>query len=256
MDDTQNRFTADHYAPRAQAYVESRDHSQGADLDQMEAVLREADAGAWRVLDLGCGGGHVSYRAAPLVAAVVACDVTPAMLEAVARAAADRGLGNITTRQAAAESLPFADADFDAVLCRFTAHHWAEVDRGLAEARRVLKPGGLAVFMDCVAPSDRAADTHLQTVELLRDASHVRDYSVAEWRRMLADAGFRIDGATARKLRMVFPTWTARTGVTPETARAIRAVQEAASAAVRAHFAIGPDGSFDLDTATLVARAA
>ncbi len=256
MDDAQNSFTADHYAPRAQAYVDSRDHSQGADLDEMEAVLRDAGAGAWRVLDLGCGGGHVSYRASAHAAQVVACDVTPAMLEAVARTAAARGLANIETRQAAAERLPFADASFDAVLCRFTAHHWADVEAGLREARRVLRSGGLAVFMDAVAAPDRAADTHLQAVELLRDASHVRDYAVAEWLAMLSRAGFAVERATRRKLRMVFPTWIARTGVPPETAAAIRTLQDGASASVRRHFAIGPDGSFDLDTATLVMRAA
>ena len=254
MSETQNSFTADHYAPRAQAYIDSRDHSQGADLDEMEEIIRGAGLG--RVLDLGCGGGHVSYRAAPHVGAVVACDVTPAMLEAVARTAAARGSGNIETRHAAAEALPFADADFDAVLCRFTAHHWATVEAGLREARRVLKPGGLAVFMDAVAPPDRAADSHLQTVELLRDASHVRDYSVAEWFAMLSRAGFAVERATRRKLRMVFPTWIARTAVPPATAAAIRALQEGASASVRTHFAIGEDGSFDLDTATLTARAA
>ncbi len=253
MSITQNSFTADQYTPRAQAYVDSRDHSQGADLDEMEDVIRGAGLG--RVLDLGCGGGHVSYRAAPHVDAVVACDVTPAMLEAVTRTAAARGLVNVETRQAAAEALPFADASFDAVLCRFTAHHWAEVEAGLREARRVLKPGGLAVFMDAVAPPGRAADTHLQAVELLRDASHVRDYSVAEWFAMLSAAGFAVERATRRKLRMVFPTWIARTAVPDDTAAAIRALQEGASAAVRAHFAIGDDGSFDLDTATLVARA-
>lgn len=253
MSDTQNSFTADHYAPRAQAYVDSRDHSHGADLDEMEDHIRGAGLG--RVLDLGCGGGHVSYRAAPHVGTVVACDVTPAMLEAVARTAAARGLDNVETRQAAAEALPFADAEFDAVLCRFTAHHWADVEPGLREARRVLKPGGLAVFMDVVAPPDRAADTHLQTVELLRDASHVRDYSLAEWLAMLSRAGFAVERATRRKLRMVFPTWIARTAVPPATAAVIRSVQDGASAAVRAHFAIGDDGSFDLDTATLVVRA-
>ena len=255
MTETQNDFTSDHYAPRAQAYVDSRDHSVGADLDEMEALLAAADPSAWRVLDLGCGGGHVSYRAAPHVREVVACDVTLAMLDAVARTAAERGLANVATRHAAAERLPFADGAFDAVLCRFTAHHWADVEAGLREARRAVKPGGLAVFMDAVAPPDRAADTHLQAVELMRDPSHVRDYSVAEWLAMLARAGFAAERVTRRKLRMVFPTWTARTAVPPDTAAAIRALQDSASAAVRVHFAIGPDGSFDLDTATLVARA-
>ena len=114
MSDTQNSFTADQYAPRAQAYVDSRDHSQGADLDEMEEVIRSAGLG--RVLDLGCGGGHVSYRAAPHVGAVVASDVTPAMLEAVARTAAARGLADSEARQAAGEALPFADASFGAEL--------------------------------------------------------------------------------------------------------------------------------------------
>lgn len=254
MSDAQNSFTAGHYAPRAQAYVESRDHSGGADLDEMEGCIR--GAGLRRVIDLGCGGGHVSYRAAPHVGTVAACDVTPAMLEAVARTAAERGLANVETRQAAAEALPFADAEFDAVLCRFTAHHWSDVEAGLREARRVVRPGGLAVFMDAVAPPDRAADSHLQAVELLRDPSHVRDYTVAEWLAMLDRAGFAAERVTRRKLRMVFPVWIARTDVPPATAAAIRNVQDGASAAVRAHFAIGADGSFDLDTATMVARAA
>lgn len=254
MDISQNDFTAGHYAPRAQDYVDSRDHSQGADLDQIEALLR--GAGLSRVLDLGCGGGHVSYRAAAHAGQVVACDVTPAMLEAVARTAAERGLGNVVTRQAAAERLPFADGEFDAVLCRFTAHHWSDWEAGLREARRVLKPGALAVFMDAVAPADRAADSHLQAVELLRDASHIRDYGVAEWLAALARAKFGIETVTCRKLRMVFPVWTARTRTPRLNADAVRALQDGASTTVREHFAIGADGSFDLDTATMVARAA
>ena len=42
MSDTQNSFTAGHYTPRAQAYVDSRDHSHGADLDEMEDCIRGA----------------------------------------------------------------------------------------------------------------------------------------------------------------------------------------------------------------------
>src|SRR6185312_3903729 len=74
-------FAATHYGPRAQDYVASAVHGSGADLDQIAATLQgHADA---RVLDLGCGGGHVGYRVAPLVREVVACDPTASMLEAV-----------------------------------------------------------------------------------------------------------------------------------------------------------------------------
>ena len=104
MTTSQHDFVATHYAPRAAAYVSSAVHSSGADLDQIEAFVRgEANA---RVLDLGCGGGHVSYRAAPHVREVVACDLTPDMLAQVKRTASERGLTNIVTQQAAAERLP------------------------------------------------------------------------------------------------------------------------------------------------------
>ncbi len=247
---SQTDFAAIHYAARAEDYVTSLVHRSGDDLDQMEALVRGWAPG--RVLDLGCGGGHVSYRAAAHAGAVVASDVTASMLEAVTRTAAERGLANITTQQAAAEHLPFADASFDAVLCRFTTHHWQAMEAGLREARRVLKPGGRFVFIDVIAPADPALDTHLQVVELLRDTSHVRDYTVAEWVGALSRSGFAVEGITARKLRMEFPVWIARTRTPATHADVIRAVQEAAPPSVRTHFAVGPDGSFDLDTATFV----
>ena len=226
-------------------------HSAGADLDQIEEAVR-GRAGA-RVLDLGCGGGHVSYRAAPHVATVVACDITADMLLAVERSAADRGLHNIETRQAAAESLPFPDGEFDIVLCRFTAHHWNDVEAGLREARRVLKRGGRAVFSDVAAPAHPLLDTHLQTLELLRDPSHVRNYTAAQWIGALARAGFTAQSLTARKLRMEFDVWTARTKTADVFVAALRALQSQASPAVRDHFGIDPQGSFDLDTLVIEA---
>ena len=254
MSTSQHAFAAEHYGSRAADYVASVVHATGDDLDQIEAEL--TGRGAARALDLGCGGGHVSYRAAPHVGEVVACDVTPGMLDAVARTAAERGLSNITVQQAPAEDLPFPDASFDVVLCRFTAHHWQDMEAGLREARRVLTQDGLAVFIDTIAPADRALDSHLQAVELLRDASHVRNYTVAELVTALARAGFGIDRLTMRRLRMEFPVWIARTRASALHAETIRSLQTGAPAIVRDRFAIGPDGSFDLESATIVARAA
>lgn len=254
MTSERHGFVAEQYAPRAQDYVTSAVHSAGADLDQMAGEL--AGMGEARVLDLGCGGGHVSYRAAPLVREVVACDVTASMLEAVAATARERGLSNIAVRQAPAEALPFAAGEFDAVLCRFTTHHWPGMDGGLREARRVLKPGGLAVFIDSVAPGEPVLDTHLQAVELLRDVSHVRNYSTAQWVDGLSRAGFALTSLTPRRLRMEFPVWIARTRTPAANADAIRSLQANGPDLVRRHFAVGEDGSFDLDVATFVARAA
>jgi ubiquinone/menaquinone biosynthesis C-methylase UbiE len=191
---SKTNFAAETYASRARDYVMSAVHSAGEDLDQIAAELQSWKVS--RVLDLGCGGGHVSYCAAPYVAEVVACDVTQSMLDAVAATAAERGLSNIATQQAPAENLPFEDGYFDAVLCRYTAHHWQDVERGLWEARRVLKPGGHAIFIDSVVPADRTLDTHMQAIELLRDASHVRNYSMAEWVSALGRSKSAINSVT------------------------------------------------------------
>ncbi len=249
MTQSHHGVVAENYGPRADAYVSSAVHAGGADLEQIEQALRgRSDA---RVLDLGCGGGHVSYRAAPHVAEVTAVDLTPEMLEAVTRTAAERGLTNIAARQAAAERLPFDDGRFDVVLCRFTAHHWRDFEAGLREARRVLAPGGTAIFIDCIAPAAAVLDTHLQVVEVLRDPSHVRNYTAAEWMAALARAGFAVRSLTPRRLRMEFPVWTARTRTPDLHAQAIRSLQRSAAAEVRNHFDITDDGSFLLDTLTL-----
>jgi SAM-dependent methyltransferase len=177
------------------------------------------------------------------------------MLALVKQTAGERGLTNVVVQQAPAERLPFADASFDIVLCRFTAHHWHNFEAGLREARRVLKPGGGALFADVISPAHPLLDTHLQTLEMLRDMSHVRNYSLAEWTASLARSGFSPTSLVQRKLRMDFPVWTARTNTPEPFVAALRLLQAQASAAVRAHFAIGPDGGFDLDTATIEAKA-
>jgi SAM-dependent methyltransferase len=250
---SQHEFVASHYAPRAAAYVNSVVHSTGADLDQIEAFVRgSADA---RTLDLGCGGGHVSYRAAPHVREVVACDLTPDMLAQVKRTAAEQGLGNIFTRQAAAETLPFEIGGFDLVLCRYSAHHWHNFEAGLREARRVLKNDGRAIFADGISPAHPLLDTHLQAIELLRDPSHVRNYNAAEWMASLARAGFSSIRIAPRRVRLEFMVWTQRTNTPEVYANAIRSLQAQASAPVREHFAIGQDGGFELDTLTIEAVA-
>jgi SAM-dependent methyltransferase len=251
MESAQQRLVVAQFAPRAAAYVESAVHAQGADLDQLEAILRAKPAP--RILDLGCGGGHVSLRVAAFAEHVTAYDLTEAMLTAVERQAAERGLTNISLRQGAAEALPFEAASFDMVVSRYSAHHWSDLDRALGEARRILAPGGRAIFMDAVAPPKPVLDTFLQTLELLRDPSHVRDYSIAEWRQALTSAGFAPGAVTQRKLRLDFASWIARIDTPEPHVAAIRSLQTMMAEDVRTYFEIEADGSFSIDTATFEA---
>ncbi len=244
----------DQFGPRAAAYVHSAVHAGGEDLDALEAMVRRQ--APQRALDLGAGGGHVAYRLAPHVSLVTACDLSADMLAAVATTARERRLPNIETCVAPAERLPFEDASFDFLACRFSAHHWRGFDAGLQQARRVLKSGSTAVFIDVAAPGPPALDTHLQAVELLRDPSHVRDYTAAEWLTALAHAGFRATAVQARRLRMDYPSWVERMR-TPEAHRvAIRSLQHHASSETAAYYEIEPDGSFTLDTLQIEAAVA
>jgi SAM-dependent methyltransferase len=244
----QARVVAAQFGPRAEAYLQSVVHAQGADLAAFAALLE--GAGTARLLDLGCGGGHMAFAAAPHVAEVVAYDLSSDMLAVVARAAAERGFGNLRTEQGRAESLPFADGSFDWVASRFSAHHWSDWAAGVREAFRVLKPGGQGVFIDAISPGAPVLDTYIQAVEVLRDTSHVRDYARAEWEAALAGAGFVTQASRTHRLRMDFPTWIARMRTPDALAAAIRALQAAMAEPVRRHFAIEDDGSFMLDVAT------
>lgn len=251
MTATHDTLVQHQFGATAQDYVASPTHAQGADLIHIAAMA--AGCRPAHALDLGCGGGHVAYAVAPHAARVTACDLSADMLAAVEAESARRGFAHIATVRAAAEALPFADGAFDFLACRFSAHHWRDVPRGLAEARRVLRPGGMAVFADVIAPPLAAADTHLQAIEVLRDPSHGRNYSAREWAAMLAEAGFAVTDQRPGRLRMEFAAWTARMRTPAPAMEAIRHIQSRAGQEVAEHFAMEGDGSYTLDTITLTA---
>lgn len=240
------------YDSRADAYLTSAVHAAGADLDRMAALVgSRPDAVA---LDMGCGGGHVAFRLADLVGKVVAYDLSAAMLETVGAEAQRRGLANVVTKRGAAEALPCPDASFDVVATRYSAHHWGAFRDGLAQMRRAVKPDGMALFMDVVSPGAPLLDTWLQSLELLRDSSHVRNASVDEWRAALAAVGFAVDEVATYKLRLEFGSWIARMRTPEVHVAAIRALHARAPSEVKAYFRIEDDGSFTVDTMLIAAR--
>jgi ubiquinone/menaquinone biosynthesis C-methylase UbiE len=250
--ESHQEIVSNQFGQRAEAYLQSAVHAQGEDLEELARVI-----GAYpqaQVLDLGCGGGHAAYRVAPLVDRVVAYDLSADMLAVVAAEAKRRGLHNISAQQGSAEVLPFADQTFDAVVTRYSTHHWHDFAAALGEARRVLKPGGLAVIMDAVSPGRPLLDTWLQTLELLRDPSHVYNRTVQEWRAALAEAGFRPGHLARFQVHLDFAAWVSRMK-TPEThIAAIRSLQSRAAKEVADYFGFETEGSFMLDTILLAAH--
>jgi ubiquinone/menaquinone biosynthesis C-methylase UbiE len=239
----------DKFSPAAANYSTSPIHAKGEDLQWM--VELAALTGRERVLDLGCGAGHAALAFAPHVQQVVASDFTASMLDQVNKLAAERGLQNVETRHADAEKLPFDSASFDVVISRLSAHHWPHPQLAVNEAARVLKPGGQFILSDCVAPDQPAQDTFLQTFELLRDQSHVRDYGAEEWVEMFQAGGFEANVARRFEIFVEFTSWLARLATPDLNAAMIRKLFNDAPQEIRARFKIQSDYSFTLDCAII-----
>ena len=150
--------------------------------------------------------------------------------------------------------MPFDDQSFDIVISRYSAHHWHDVGQALREVKRVLRPGGKVIFMDVVSPGHPVLDIYLQTVEVLRDTSHVRNYSPGEWLARVTDAGLVINEVTTDRLYLEFSSWIARMRTPQYFAIAIRELQKSASDSVIKHYEIQPDGSFTSDIMMIVAK--
>ncbi|MDH4178375.1 MAG: class I SAM-dependent methyltransferase [Thermoleophilia bacterium] len=186
------------WSARAAAYVESDAHREGADLDLLVAWAE----GASTALDVATGGGHVARRLRDAGLEVVTCDPAP-------------GMGPDVICHA--EHLPFADTSFDVVACRTAAHHFADVRAAVREMARVA--GDRVLIVDTVHMGD-----DVERAEVLRDPSHVRNYTDAEWRELVLGAGLGLDDVRFLEHTFDATAWLARTGCEGDEAERVVAL--------------------------------
>lgn len=228
-DQVQERFGAN-----AAAYVTSSVHAKGASLGRLVELVEPQSH--WRVLDIATGGGHTAFAVAPHVEQVLATDLTPQMLDVASAEAKERGLTNIDFQQADAESLPFEDAEFDLVTCRIAPHHFPDPQQFVNECVRVLKPSGVLAVIDNIAPDDAVAAATMNDIEKMRDPSHVRCLSAAEWQAHYANAGLSVTHYENAFKRMSFKRWVYNQQVPEDIQPLLRAKFAAGSADVMAYF--------------------
>ena len=178
------------FTERAAWYATSAVHGDPRALARL--VDWAAPAPSARVLDVGTGTGHLALALAPRVARVVGLDPTRAMLREAQAEALRRGVENVDFLLGEAEDPLFRDGVFDLVTCRRAAHHFGDLPRALAEARRVLRPGGHLLVDDRSVPEDAEVDRLQNTLDVLHDPSHVRERPPSEWRALLSAAGLRL----------------------------------------------------------------
>ena len=195
------------FGKTAASYLTSAPHARGASLERL--VTLTSPQKEWHALDVATGGGHVAYTFAPHVARVWATDITQEMLDLVKAEAQKRGLTNIRTAYAKAEALPFEDLSFDLVTCRIAPHHFESIPAFLGEAHRVLKRSGLLALVDNVVPAGSVGD-YVNAFERFRDPSHLRSWTMEEWRSTLKAQGFAVTHEEEIYKQMEFKSWAAR----------------------------------------------
>jgi ubiquinone/menaquinone biosynthesis C-methylase UbiE len=205
------------------------------------------------VLDVGTGTGHTALAFAGAGARVLGYDMTGAMLREAMSLAAQRG-ASLTPVQGMAEALPFGDSAFDAVVCRYCAHHFEDLPAALDEMSRVLRSGGTFVFVDHVAPEDDAADNFVNRLDWLRDPSHRREPRLSEYQAWLSERGLAVCTIEHFRERMNLDEWFARARTAPEREAEARQLLDNASPDLRATFSISATPpSFELHMVLVVA---
>jgi len=227
------------WSARGAGYAASPLHRQGPSLAKLLALARPQASD--RCLDIGTGTGHTAAALAERAAQIVGLDPSEGMLRAAQGLYGD--LNNLEFVLAPAAETGLAPESFDLITARHTLHHHPDVTATLGEVARLLKPGGRLVIVDEVTPDSRV-DAWYDAVERARDPTHVRAYSMGEWRAFIAGAGLEwIVGDSETRYPIDVASWLGRMNLDTLATKAVYNLLGSADAHARGVFSLEYEGA-------------
>jgi len=218
--------TPEYAQPKAEPYV-----PQAAPRDDAQSYIRmlhvAADiaqlSGRETVLEVGCGNGELTSVLAQRSRFVAVVDASTRALEATRAACAAQGFANVDFLEGDARRLPIESGSFDVVYIHMLLHHVISAQQVLAEARRVLKPGGCVVVTE-IMPSDVPAQQRIQNaVEVLKNPTHIGVIPMQDVMRMMQHAGLKVVDRRVLDQMWEFEQWVKVMGA-GETKEPLRAL--------------------------------
>ena len=179
-----------------------------------------------RVLEVATGPGYVAMGFAAVAREVVGVDLTEAPLAIANKRRQEQGLHNVRFQLADASRLPFADGEFDVVVCRLAFHHFEQAPRMLGEMVRVCTPQGTVAVEDIVVSEHPGRATYHNRFENLRDPSHTAAFSLTMLLTLFAEAGLEIEHVSTGHLAQVLERWLANAQTPAEKAVEVRRLIE------------------------------
>ena len=158
------------------------------------------------VLEAAAGTCACGRSLAPFVSSVICLDATAPTLQVGKIAAKKDSLHNMEFVQGIVEGIPYQNNTFDIVLTRLAFHHFTEMEAPFREMHRVLKSGGKFVIIDM-----EAADVQLRSmedkIETMRDPSHIKNRSRAEFEALFGQYGYRLQMCESTAIPVKLSAW-------------------------------------------------
>ena len=179
-----------------------------------------------RVLEVATGPGYVAMAFATCCREVIGVDLTEAPLAIAEQTRQQRGLANVRFEIANATQLPFAEATFDVVVCRFAFHHFPEPHRVLGEMVRVCRRAGTVAIEDLVVSEHPERAAFHNRLENLRDPSHTAALPLSRLLTLFAAAGLEVERVHSGTFPQVLEGWLQNAQTPPEKASQVRHMVE------------------------------